>query len=246
MHSVSKSDAGDNESGRQASDLPMVHLGTPAWNPALFKGHKKSGAAIRKAWKSAAVAARAIFHWSFLLNEHDVVWGKGGLTVEEGNKKSGSKAHEKSCTVNGANRASDKSISDEGGQEPDQDSQPAFSNNIVDQEQKEEDGNCCEEELSPGMRVENWCPPSKGGLDKAIELTSRCLLADGFNAKAYTLRAEMEARLGRKDRAITDFQAAALLETGDPRSRINQVGRRLPYFNCILKSTPPKTKSQLT
>ncbi|CAB1115628.1 unnamed protein product [Ectocarpus sp. CCAP 1310/34] len=62
------------------------------------------------------------------------------------------------------------------------------------------------------------------GLNGALELVSRCLGTDGFNAKAYSLRAELEARLGRRDRAIADYKAAASLEVGDPRSRINMVG----------------------
>ncbi|CAN0516496.1 unnamed protein product, partial [Ectocarpus sp. 12 AP-2014] len=59
------------------------------------------------------------------------------------------------------------------------------------------------------------------GLNGALELVTRCLRTDGFNAKAYSLRAELEARLGRRDRAIADYKAAASLEVGDPRSRIN-------------------------
>lgn len=62
------------------------------------------------------------------------------------------------------------------------------------------------------------------GLHGALELVTRCLRTDGFNAKAYSLRAELEARLGRRDRAIADYKAAASLEVGDPRSRINMVG----------------------
>ena len=61
------------------------------------------------------------------------------------------------------------------------------------------------------------------GLHGALELATRCLRKDGFNAKAYSLRAELEARLGRRDRAIADFRAAASLEVGDPRPRINMV-----------------------
>lgn len=62
------------------------------------------------------------------------------------------------------------------------------------------------------------------GLNTALELVTRCLRTDGFNAKAYSLRAELEARLGRRDRAIADYKSAASLEVGDPRSRINMVG----------------------
>lgn len=63
------------------------------------------------------------------------------------------------------------------------------------------------------------------GFEGALELATRCLRRDGFNAKAYNLRAELETRLGRRDRAIADFRAAASLEVGDPRPRINMVGR---------------------
>lgn len=61
------------------------------------------------------------------------------------------------------------------------------------------------------------------GLHGALELATRCLRKDGFNAKAYGLRAELEARLGRRDRAIADYRAAASLNVGDPRPRMNMV-----------------------
>lgn len=61
------------------------------------------------------------------------------------------------------------------------------------------------------------------GFHGALELATRCLRKDGFNAKAYVLRAELEARLGRRERAIADFRAAASLDVGDPRPRINMV-----------------------
>lgn len=61
------------------------------------------------------------------------------------------------------------------------------------------------------------------GFHGALELATRCLRKDGFSAKAYGLRAELEARLGRRDRAIADYSAAASLEVGDPRPRINMV-----------------------
>lgn len=62
------------------------------------------------------------------------------------------------------------------------------------------------------------------GVEKALKLVTRCLQMDALNAKAYALRAELEARLGRRDRAITDFRAAASLEHAGSRSKINQVG----------------------
>lgn len=67
------------------------------------------------------------------------------------------------------------------------------------------------------------------GLHGALELATRSLRKDGFNAKAYGLRAELEARLGRRDRAIADFKAAASLEVGDPRPRINMVCKMLDW-----------------
>lgn len=60
-------------------------------------------------------------------------------------------------------------------------------------------------------------------LERALKLATRCLEIDGAHADAYMLRAEIELRLGRKDRSIVDFEAAALLSVGDPRLRINQV-----------------------
>lgn len=64
------------------------------------------------------------------------------------------------------------------------------------------------------------------GMEKSLKLVTRCLQRDALNAKAYALRAELEARLGRRDRAITDFKAAAALEHGGSRSKVNQVGGR--------------------
>lgn len=81
----------------------------------------------------------------------------------------------------------------------------------------------------PGERSKNPPPHPRRrkrklrGLHGAMELATRCLRKDGFNAKAYGLRAELEARLGRRDRAIADFRAAASLEVGDSRPRINMV-----------------------
>ncbi len=71
------------------------------------------------------------------------------------------------------------------------------------------------------------------GFEGALELATRCLRKDGFNAKAYNLRAELETRLGRRDRAIADYRAAASLEVGDPRPRINMV-RRLRSVRIFL------------
>lgn len=61
------------------------------------------------------------------------------------------------------------------------------------------------------------------GLERALKLATRCLEVDGSHADAYMLRAEIELRLGRKDRSVVDFEAAALLSVGDPRLRVNQV-----------------------
>lgn len=61
------------------------------------------------------------------------------------------------------------------------------------------------------------------GYELALELATRCLRKDGFNAKAYCLRAELEVRLGRRDRTMVDYAAAASLEVGDLRPRINMV-----------------------
>lgn len=66
-----------------------------------------------------------------------------------------------------------------------------------------------------------------GRLTRALELATCCLRADGFNARAYALRAEIEARLGRRDRAIADYEAAAEMESGNPWPKVNQVGLRL-------------------
>lgn len=71
--------------------------------------------------------------------------------------------------------------------------------------------------LSP-RRQSGW-----SGFEKALELATLCVNVDGFNSKAYALRGELQARLGRRDRAIADYEAAALLERTDPRPRINQV-----------------------
>ena len=62
------------------------------------------------------------------------------------------------------------------------------------------------------------------GAERALKLVTRCLRMDSLNVNAYALRAELEARLGRRDRAITDFGAAASLEHAGSRSKINQVG----------------------
>lgn len=64
------------------------------------------------------------------------------------------------------------------------------------------------------------------GMEKSLKLVTRCLQRDALNANAYALRAELEARLGRRDRAITDFKAAASLEHGGSRSKVNKVGGR--------------------
>lgn len=65
------------------------------------------------------------------------------------------------------------------------------------------------------------------GLEKALDLATRCLQEDESHAKAYALRAEMEGLLGKRERAIADFEAAAMLDVGDPRPRINQVHHTL-------------------
>lgn len=70
------------------------------------------------------------------------------------------------------------------------------------------------------------------GFEKALELATLCVKVDGFNSKAYALRGELQARLGRRDRAIADYEAAALLERTDPRPRINQV----PVLSARLES----------
>lgn len=77
--------------------------------------------------------------------------------------------------------------------------------------------------LSTGKRPSSRRWPGPSGLEKALKLATRCIDADGFHSKAYALRGELQARLGRKDRAIADYEAAALLERTDPRSQINQV-----------------------
>ncbi|CAM9131600.1 unnamed protein product, partial [Scytosiphon promiscuus] len=59
------------------------------------------------------------------------------------------------------------------------------------------------------------------GLDRALDLITRCIRKDRFNSKAYNLRAELQLHLGRRDRAIGDYRAAASLEAGNSRSRMN-------------------------
>lgn len=80
------------------------------------------------------------------------------------------------------------------------------------------------------------CPRLESrGLDRALELATRCLRADGFHTKAYALRAELEARRGRKDRAIADLKAAASLDSGNSWTRINLVRLRAPQLRlCLL------------
>lgn len=80
------------------------------------------------------------------------------------------------------------------------------------------------------------------GYELALELATRCLRKDGFNAKAYCLRAELEARLGRRDRTMADYGAAASLEVGDPRPRINMVCEHplalCSLFRLLLQNKP--------
>ena len=78
------------------------------------------------------------------------------------------------------------------------------------------------------------------GIENALKLVTRCLQMDALNAKAYALRAELEARLGRRDRAITDFKAAASLDYGGSRSKINQVGTRATQRLCYAIATHAK------
>lgn len=61
------------------------------------------------------------------------------------------------------------------------------------------------------------------GLESARDFLNRCLDVDGAHAKAYALRAEIEGRLGGRERAIADFEAAAVINIGDIGPRINQV-----------------------
>lgn len=87
--------------------------------------------------------------------------------------------------------------------------------------------------LSPHRRS------GSSGFEKALRLATQCVSVDAFNSNAYALRGELQARLGRRDRAIADYEAAALLERADPRPRINQVcvlGARLE--SCEYKMKP--------
>lgn len=61
------------------------------------------------------------------------------------------------------------------------------------------------------------------GFDRALDLITRCIRKDRFNAKAYNLRAELQLYLGWRDRAIGDYRAAASLEVGNSRARMNMV-----------------------
>lgn len=81
------------------------------------------------------------------------------------------------------------------------------------------------QELEPSLGKESETRGYRcsSGLESALKLVTRCLRVDGFHVKAYALRAELETRLGQRDRAIADYEAAASIESGDQRPRINQV-----------------------
>lgn len=82
------------------------------------------------------------------------------------------------------------------------------------------------------------------GLKRALDLATRCLAVDGTHANAYMLRAEVEEQLGRRSRAIADFEAASLLSVGDPRPRINEVENALREYALHFASMRTKCYSE--